>query len=79
MQLSQEHQALVDFFTGYDLPTGPQHINVHSVFLNLPSAVNSRLRQLYSDVDATRKSAALMLGEVKTWLEKQALTQPVDC
>lgn len=78
MQLSQEHQALVDFFTGYELPTGPQHVNAHSVFLNLPGAVTSRLRQLNSDVDATRKSAVLMLSEVKGWLEEQALNQPIE-
>ena len=71
MQLSQEHQALVDFFTNYSLPNGPQHINPYSTFLNLSGAVQNRLQQLYSNVEATKKSAALMLTEVKEWLEKQ--------
>lgn len=78
MQLSPDHQALVDFFSAYELPTGPQHINAYSVFLNLPSAVNNRLRQLNSEVDATRKSAALMLGEVRDWLETQASGSPTE-
>lgn len=68
MNLSQEHQELVDFFSGRELPTGPQHINEYSVLLNLSGAVNTRLQQLYSEVEATRKSAALMLNEVKDWL-----------
>ncbi|GAB3945767.1 hypothetical protein GCM10028805_15400 [Spirosoma harenae] len=68
MNLDSEYQDLVDFFSGRDLPTGPQHINEYSVFLNLSNAVNSRLTQLHSDVAATRKSAALMLREVKDWL-----------
>ena len=71
MQLSQEYQALVDFFTDYSLPSGPQHINSYSTFLNLSGAVHTRLQQLHSNVEATQKSAALMLSEVKEWLEKQ--------
>ena len=71
MQLSQEHQALVDFFADHSLPSGPQHINAYSIYLNLQGAVHNRLQQLHSDVEATRKSAALMLTEVKEWLEKQ--------
>lgn len=78
MQLSPDHQALVDFFSAYELPTGPQHINAYSVYLNLPSAVSNRLRQLHSEVEATQKSAALMLGEVKDWLEKQGQPNPTE-
>ncbi|QDK81650.1 hypothetical protein EXU85_24780 [Spirosoma sp. KCTC 42546] len=72
MNLSHEHQELVDFFSDRELPTGPQHINEYSVMLNLAGAVDTRLQQLYSEVDATRKSAALMLSEVRSWLLKHA-------
>ncbi|WP_461075164.1 DUF6965 family protein [Spirosoma flavus] len=75
MHLRSEHQALVDFFAERQLPTGPQHVNDYSVFFNLPAAVNSRLSQLHSDVEATRKSAALMLEEVKNWLSEQSATE----
>ncbi|MVM34689.1 hypothetical protein GO755_31970 [Spirosoma sp. HMF4905] len=68
MDLSREHQELVDFFSGRELPTGPQNINEYSVLLNLSGAVKTRLQQLDSEVEATRKSAALMLCEVKDWL-----------
>ncbi|GAB4051289.1 DUF6965 family protein [Spirosoma litoris] len=77
MNLSREHQELVDFFSGRDLPTGPQHINEYSVLLNLQGAVNTRLQQLYSEVEATRKSAALMLTEVKDWLMLTASVEEV--
>ncbi|MVM41272.1 hypothetical protein GO730_32320 [Spirosoma sp. HMF3257] len=75
MNLSDEYQELVDFFSGRDLPTGPQHINDYSVLLNMSGAVHTRLQQLYSDVEATRKSAALMLYEVKDWLIMSNLTR----
>ncbi|GAB4036061.1 DUF6965 family protein [Spirosoma gilvum] len=68
MNPNSEHQDLIDFFSGRDLPTGPQHINEFSVFFNLSNAVNTRLNQLNSDVAATRNSALLMLNEVKQWL-----------
>ncbi|MBD2705164.1 hypothetical protein IC229_31370 [Spirosoma sp. BT702] len=74
MHLRSEHQALVDYFADRNLPTGPQHINEYSIFFNLPAAVNSRLTQLHSDVEATRNSAALMLEEVKNWLTTNELT-----
>ena len=76
MQLSSDHQALVDFFSTHELPSGPQHVNAYSVYLNLPNAVTSRLRQLHSEVEATRKSAALMLDEVKNWLETKPKPTP---
>ncbi|WP_020601076.1 DUF6965 family protein [Spirosoma panaciterrae] len=72
MNPDSEYQDLVDFFSGRDLPTGPQHINEFSVFFNLSNAVSNRLTQLNSEVAATRKSAALMLAEVKQWLQNQA-------
>ena len=68
MQSSQQYQELVDFFTGRALPTGPQHVNPFSVYLNLPGAVEMHLQQLDSKVEASHKSAALMLTEVKQWL-----------
>ncbi|GAB2520547.1 DUF6965 family protein [Spirosoma aerophilum] len=71
MQLSSEHQELVNFFNGQSLPSGPQHVNEYSVFLNLSGAIESQLKQLQSDVEASRKSAAVMLGEVKDWLTAQ--------
>jgi hypothetical protein len=71
MQLSSEHQELVEFFNGHTLPTGPQHVNEYSVFLNLAGAIESQLKQLQSDVEASRKSAAVMLREVKSWLTEQ--------
>ncbi|MBN8825929.1 MULTISPECIES: hypothetical protein [unclassified Spirosoma] len=71
MNPDSEYQDLINFFSGRDLPTGPQHINEFSVFFNLSSAVSNRLNQLNSDVAATRKSAALMLTEVKHWLQNQ--------
>ncbi|WP_080054169.1 DUF6965 family protein [Spirosoma aerolatum] len=71
MNTNSDYQDLIDFFSGRDLPTGPQHINEFSVFFNLSSAVSNRLNQLNSDVAATRKSAALMLTEVKQWLQNQ--------
>jgi hypothetical protein len=78
MNLSREHQELVDFFSSRDLPTGPQHINEYSVMLNLSGAVNTRLQQLHSEVEATRKSAALMLSEVKEWLLMKATVEEVS-
>lgn len=82
MNLSHEHQELVDFFSGLELPTGPQHINEYSVMLNLAGAVHTRLQQLNSEVEATRKSAVLMLSEVKAWLLENAkpdgLEQPYN-
>ncbi|GAB3987241.1 hypothetical protein GCM10028807_06730 [Spirosoma daeguense] len=71
MHLRSEHQTLVDFFADRTLPTGPQHVNEYSIFLNLSGAVNARIAQLQSDVEATRNSAALMLEEVKSWLNQQ--------
>ena len=71
MHLIQEHQELVDFFSGLDLPSGPQHINEYSLFLNLSGAVTTQLNRLHSDVEATRKSAVMMLREVKDWLVRQ--------
>ncbi|WP_461115402.1 DUF6965 family protein [Spirosoma jeollabukense] len=75
MQLSKEHQELVNFFANQSLPTGPQHINEYSVFLNLPGAVSAQLKQLQSDVDASRRSAALMLNQVRNWLMNQERTR----
>ncbi|UFH56303.1 DUF6965 family protein [Spirosoma sp. KNUC1025] len=71
MQLSREYQELVDFFSGRELPTGPQHINEYSVFLSLSGAVNTNLQRLYSGVEATSQSAARMLKEVQQWLNQQ--------
>lgn len=71
MQLSTEHQELVNFFDNRPLPAGPQHINPYSVFLNLPGAVEGQLRQLRSEVEASRKSAAIMLQEVRAWVIAQ--------
>ncbi|AUD03251.1 DUF6965 family protein [Spirosoma pollinicola] len=71
MQLCTEHQELINFFDNRPLPTGPQHINEYSVFLNLTAAVDNQLKQLQSDVEASQKSAAAMLFEVKFWLSKQ--------
>jgi hypothetical protein len=74
MQLKSEYQDLVNFFTSHPLPAGPQHINEFSVFLNLSGAVETSLNQLRSDVEATSKSAATMLSEIKMWLIRQELT-----
>lgn len=68
MQLSTEHQELINFFANRPLPSGPQHVNPYSVFLNLPGAVEVQLNQLRSDVEASRKSAAIILREVKDWI-----------
>ena len=68
MQLSHEHQELVDFFADCELPSGPQHVNEYSVFLNLPRAVSTHLPRLSSEVEATRKSAAALLAEVRDWV-----------
>ena len=68
MQLSHEHQTLVDFFADCALPSGPQHVNEYSVFLNLPRAVSTHVSRLSSDVEATRKSAAALLTEVRDWM-----------
>lgn len=77
MFLRSEYQQLVDFFSICDLPTGPQHINEFSVFLNLPRAVNTNLQCLNSGVEATSQSAARMLTEVKQWLIAQdVVSQP---
>ncbi len=75
MDLTHEHQKLVDFFASRTLPSGPQHINQYSVFFDLPGAVNKQLQQIRSDVEATRKSAAIMLREVQDWLDVQSLTE----
>lgn len=71
MPLRNEYQELADFFSACDLPTGPQHINEYSVFLNLSGAVHSGLQRLHSEVEATSQSAARMLTEVKQWLVEQ--------
>lgn len=68
MQLSTEHQELVNFFANRPLPSGPQHVNSYSVFLNLPGAVEVQLNQLRSEVEASRKSAAAILREVQNWV-----------
>lgn len=68
MHLSSEHQELEKFFLGRSLPTGPQHINEYSVFLNLSGAVATQIQWLHSEVAATRKSAAIMLQEVRAWM-----------
>ncbi|MFD2937901.1 DUF6965 family protein [Spirosoma flavum] len=75
MLLNSEYQELVDFFSGRDLPHGPQHINEYSVFLNLSGAVSTQLQRLYSEVEATRKSAEIMLHEVKDWLIRQPIVE----
>lgn len=72
MQQDNDHQELVDFFTGRPLPAGPQHLNPYSVFLDLNGAVVSHLHRLGSEVEATRRSSALTLTEVKKWLLSQA-------
>lgn len=72
MQLTNEHQELVDFFAERELPAGPQHVNEFSVFFNLTGAVRTRLQELQSEVELTRNSAATMLAEVRSWLLKQA-------
>ncbi|GAB3040398.1 DUF6965 family protein [Spirosoma pulveris] len=72
MHFSNEHEELENFFRDRSLPSGPQHINEYSVFLNLPGAVTTQLQWLHSEVAATRKSAAVMLQEVRDWLLQQA-------
>ena len=72
MQLSTDHQELINFFADRPLPSGPQHVNSYSVFLNLPGAVDVQLKQLRSEVDASRKSAEIILREVQEWLIAQA-------
>ncbi len=74
MQPSTDYQELINFFANRPLPIGPQHINEYSIFLNLTGAVAVQLKQLQSGVEASRKSAALMLYEVKAWLIGQQLT-----
>jgi len=71
MQLSSDHQELINFFANRPLPSGPQHVNPYSVFLNLSDAVETQLKQLRSEVDASRKSAAIILCEVKEWVTTQ--------
>lgn len=71
MQLSTEHQELINFFSNRPLPSGPQHVNAYSVFLNLPTAVEAQLKQLRSDVDASRKSATIILREIQEWIVAQ--------
>ncbi|MBD2754158.1 DUF6965 family protein [Spirosoma validum] len=75
MPLRSEYQELVDFFSASDLPTGPQHVNEYSVFLNLSGAVSSSLQRLQSEVEATSLSAARMLTEVKQWLVEQEVVE----
>ncbi|WP_460936917.1 DUF6965 family protein [Spirosoma humi] len=72
MQPSTDHQELINFFANRPLPSGPQHVNPYSVFLNLPDAVETQLKQLRSEVDASRKSAAITLREVQEWLVAQS-------
>lgn len=72
MQLSTEYQELIDFFTGRQIPTGPQHVNPYSVYLNLQGAVEMHLQQLQSNVEASRKAAFLMLVQVRDWLANRA-------
>ncbi|WP_420150034.1 DUF6965 family protein [Spirosoma sp.] len=71
MPLRSEYQELVDFFSDCELPTGPQHINSYSVFLNLSGAVKNNLQRLYSEVEATSQSAARMLLEVMQWVKNR--------
>jgi|GEM_PF-4314246 hypothetical protein len=71
MKLSDDHQALVDFFASITLPTGFQHVNEYSVFLDLPGATEMYIRRLYSDVDTNRQSAALALTGIKEWAIQQ--------
>jgi hypothetical protein len=71
MNLSDEHQSLVDFFAGITLPDGFQHVNAYSVFLDLPGATDTYLKRLHSDVDANRRSAALALSEIREWALRQ--------
>jgi hypothetical protein len=73
MNLSDEHQALVDFFAPITLPTGFQHVNAYSVFLDLPGAVNTYIKRLHSTVEADRKSAALALNGIRNWVLEQEL------
>ncbi|QKZ11323.1 hypothetical protein [Spirosoma sp. KUDC1026] len=74
MKLSDDHQTLVDFFATTALPTGVQHVNEYSVFLDLPAATRMYLQRLYSDVEASQRSAALALTGIRDW----ALQQHVD-
>lgn len=77
MNLSDEHQALVDFFVSITLPTGFQHVNEYSVFLDLPGATNTYIKRLYSAVEADRKSAALALNEIRDWvLQQETVNEP---
>jgi hypothetical protein len=81
MKLNDDHQALVDFFARITLPTGFQHVNEYSVFLDLPVATETYLRRLHSDVDTNRQSAALALTGIKEWAMQQdfhARLEPTD-
>lgn len=73
MNLSDEHQALVDFFASVTLPTGFQHVNEYSVFLDLPGATRTYIQRLHSQVETDRKSAALALNGIRDWVVEQEL------
>jgi hypothetical protein len=73
MNLSEEHQALVDFFATVTLPTGFQHVNEYSIFLDLPGATQAYIQRLYSSVEADRKSAALALNGIRNWVLDQEM------
>jgi hypothetical protein len=67
MKLSDDHQALVDFFASTTLPTGVQHVNEYSVFLDLPAATKTYLERLNSDVETNQQSAARALTGIRDW------------
>jgi hypothetical protein len=78
MKLSDDHQALVDFFAAVTLPTGVQHVNEYSVFLDLPGAARTYIQRLYSDVETNRQSAALALTGIKDWVMEQDFLAEID-
>ncbi|WP_080238414.1 hypothetical protein [Spirosoma rigui] len=77
MNLSDEHQALVDFFARITLPTGFQHVNEYSLFLDLPGATKNYIKRLHSAVESDRKSAALALNGIRDWvLQQEMVNEP---
>lgn len=77
MNLSDEHQALVDFFARITLPTGFQHVNEYSLFLDLPGATKNYIKRLHSTVESDRKSAALALNGIRDWvLQQEMVNEP---
>lgn len=71
MNLTEDNQALIDFFAHHSLPSGFQHVNEYSVYLDLPGAVSTFLQRLQSDVVTNQKSAAMALIQIREWAIKQ--------